>query len=133
MKGGDDNMNEEQYKVALMLEQHLVDKGNIVAISVGDLLQREITKKSDYGKRIFESRKKYSYIEDEVVIDLVQKEIEACENAKDSQGRPNSGWILEGFPRTRIQALALQNMKIIPDKFFMLNIADQQSVENLKS
>lgn len=84
MKGGDDNMNEEQYKVALMLEQHLVDKGNIVAISVGDLLQREITKKSDYGKRIFESRKKNSYIEDEVVIDLVQKEIEACENAKDS-------------------------------------------------
>ena len=44
----------------------------------------------------------------------------------------HSGWILEGFPRTRLQALALQQMKIIPDKFFMLNIADQMSVENLK-
>ena len=53
MKVGDDFMNEEQYKVALILEQHLVYNGNIVTISVGDLLQREITKKSDYGKRIF--------------------------------------------------------------------------------
>jgi adenylate kinase family enzyme len=42
-----------------------------VAISVGDLLQREITKKSDFGKRIYESRKKYAYIEDEIVIELV--------------------------------------------------------------
>ena len=124
MKGGEDTTNEEQYNVALMLEQYLSEEQssmNIVCISVGDLLQREITKKSDYGKRIFESRKKYQYIEDEIVIDLVTKHIEEAERNKDNS---NSGWILEGFPRTRLQALALQNMKIIPDKFFMLNIAD---------
>ena len=115
-------MNEEQYNVSLMLEQYLSEEQSnlsIVCISVGDLLQREITKKSDYGKRIYESRKKYQYIEDEIVIDLVQKHIEEAEKDSDK-----SGWILEGFPRTRLQALALQNMKIIPDKFFMLNIAD---------
>jgi adenylate kinase len=123
MKGGEDTMNEEQYNVALMLEQYLSEEqsyNNIVCISVGDLLQREITKKSDFGKRIYESRKKYSYIEDEIVIDLVQKHIEEAEKDKEK----HSGWILEGFPRTRLQALALQQMKIIPDKFFMLNIAD---------
>ena len=57
-----------------MLEQYLSEEQsnqNIVAISVGDLLQREITKKSDFGKRIYESRKKYAYIEDEIVIELV--------------------------------------------------------------
>ena len=31
-----------------------------------------------------------------------------------------------------MQALALQNMKIIPDKIFMLNIADSISFEKLK-
>ena len=74
MKGGEDTMNEEQYNVALMLEQYLSEEQsnqNIVAFSVGDLLQREITKKSDFGKRIYESRKKYAYIEDEIVIELV--------------------------------------------------------------
>ena len=65
MKGGEEKMNEEQYNVGLMLEQHLKEDpnfNNITTISVGDLLQKEITKKSDYGKRIYESRKTYSYI-----------------------------------------------------------------------
>jgi adenylate kinase len=95
---------------------------------VGDLIQKEITKKSDFGKRIYESRKKYSYIEDEIVIEIVKQHIDLCE--KDKQNY--KGWILEGFPRTRLQAVALQQWKITPDKFFMLNIADNVAFENLK-
>ena len=105
MKGGDEKMDEEQYNIGLMLEQHLKEDyppqfNKIECISVGDLLQKEITKKSDFGKLIFESRKNYSYIQDEIVIDLVKIHIEQCESRK-------NGWILEGFPRTRLQALAL--------------------------
>lgn len=44
-------------------------------ISVGDLLNKEISKKSEYGKQVMDSRKEYSYISDNVVIDLVQKQI----------------------------------------------------------
>lgn len=140
MKGGEDTSNdleEQGDNVALMLEQHLKiaeEQGQegvgpaIQCISVGDLIQKEITKKSDFGKRIYESRRKYSYIEDEIVIELVKQHIDICE--KDKQNY--KGWILEGFPRTRLQAIALQQWKIIPDKFFMVNIPDQRAIENLK-
>ena len=38
-------------------------------------------------------------------------------------------WIIEGFPRTEAQAIALQKMGVIPDKFILLNQADQDTFE----
>lgn len=68
------------------------------AICVGDLLNKEISKKSETGKRIVDQRKTYSYVADDIVIDLVSKQIEQLEKEK-------KNWIIEGFPRTRKQAL----------------------------
>ena len=65
---------EDTMNVALMLHNHLKEDlgiDDIKYISVSDLLIREINKRSDYGKQIFEGRKNYSYIPDEIVIDLV--------------------------------------------------------------
>jgi len=65
---------EDTMNVALMLHNHLKEDlgiADIKYISVSDLLMREINKRSEYGKQIFESRKSYSYIKDEIVIDLV--------------------------------------------------------------
>jgi adenylate kinase family enzyme len=39
-------------------------------------------------------------VEDELVIEVVQGAIKECEEAKKS-------WILQGYPRTKVQALAL--------------------------
>jgi adenylate kinase len=58
-------------ELALSLAEYLSEDGNFTCISVGDLLNKEISKKSDYGKLIVEQRKTYSYIKDEIVIDLV--------------------------------------------------------------
>lgn len=66
---------EDAMNVALMLHNHLKEDQeitNIKYISVADLLMREINKRSEYGKEIFECRKTYSYVKDEVIIDLVQ-------------------------------------------------------------
>ena len=65
---------EDTMNVALMLHNHLKEDlgiADIKYISVSDLLIREINKRSEYGKQIYEARKKYSYIPDEIVIDLV--------------------------------------------------------------
>jgi adenylate kinase len=99
-----------------------------VCISVGDLLRKEIQKKSEFGKQIVESRKTYSYVKDEIVIELVKMQIEQLE--KDNQG--STSWIIEGFPRTRLQAIALQKMGIVPDKFILLDIAENISIDKVK-
>ena len=52
-------------EIALSLAEYLSEEDNFVCISVGDLLKKEISKKSDIGKQIVESRKTYSYVEDE--------------------------------------------------------------------
>lgn len=60
------------------------------------------------------------------MIDLVTKEIEECESEKQS-------WIIQGFPRTKVQALALQKIGIVPDKFIHLNINSSASLARIKS
>jgi len=40
--------------------------------------------------------------------------------------------VLEGFPRTRNQALSLQRIGIIPDKFILINVEHEISVQRIK-
>ena len=107
------------------MAEYLSEDGSFMCISVGDLLNKEISKKSDYGKQIIEQRKSYAYIKDEIVMDLVQKQIDQCEKEQKS-------WIIEGFPRTKTQALALNRWGIIPDKFIMLEIGQNVSLEKVR-
>ena len=110
-------------EVALSLAEHF----NINScISIGDLLRKEISKKSDLGRRIAEARKSYSYVDDEIAIELMEKNI----NELEKEGK---SWIMEGFPRTKVQALALQKMGIIPDKFILLNVDDSTTLERVRS
>ena len=70
---------------ALALAEHF----NWSCVSVGDLLKKEVSKKSDYGKAITESLKHYKYgkqryrsnssVDDSIVIDLVKKQVEQYE------------------------------------------------------
>lgn len=45
-------------------------------VSVGDLLNKEINKKSDLGQLIQDHKKKYEYVPDEIAIELVMKYVE---------------------------------------------------------
>mmetsp|Transcript_17959 Transcript_17959/g.15875 ORF Transcript_17959/g.15875 Transcript_17959/m.15875 type:complete len:455 (+) Transcript_17959:12-1376(+) len=96
-------------------------------LCVGDVLNKEITKKSDSGKIISDARKNYTYPPDEIVIDLVTKQIEQLENKESKRN-----WIIEGFPRTRKQALALSKMDFIPDCMILLDVKDELTKERVK-
>jgi adenylate kinase len=61
-------------------------------------------------------------VKDEIVINVVKKEMEMIIKEKKS-------FILSGFPKTRIQALAMQKSGIFPDAFIILNL-DENKVES---
>ena len=81
---------------ALLLSEYFNEEVNLNLISIGDLLNKEISKKSALGKEVVAARKNYSYISDDIVIDLVRTQIEVLEKEQKS-------WIIEGFPRTRVR------------------------------
>ena len=54
-------------------------------------------------------------VPDDVVIDIVKKKVQAVE-------KECRHWIIEGFPRTKVQALALQQLGVIPDKIIALQV-----------
>ena len=132
---------------ALFLSEHFGWK----CITTGDLLRKEVSKKSALGGRISECNKEYHYgksrlnsifenvfdlsvieiflkllVDDNIVIDLVKKEIQECE-------AQNKSWIVQGFPRTKVQALALQKIGIIPDKFILLKVKPSASLARIKN
>lgn len=100
-------------EIALSLAEYLSENGNFTCISVGDLVDKEISKRSAFGKEIEQSRQTYSFVKDEIVIELVKGQIQAMEKEQRS-------YIIEGFPRTEVQAIALQKMGILPDNFILL-------------
>lgn len=56
-------------------------------------------------------------VPDGIVVELVSQQLRELEK----EGRD---YIIEGYPRTREQALSLQRMGIVPDKFFILNVGE---------
>lgn len=79
---------------------HIADHFGWKCIDAGELLRREVNKKSEVGKKIQDAFRGYRFVDDSIVVDLVKKEIEMCESEKMS-------WVIQGFPRTKVQALSL--------------------------
>ena len=104
------------------LALQLADYLGYSCASVGDLLIKEISKKTDLGKTIEEYYRQLKYVPDDIVTELVKKHIATLEKEKKS-------YVLEGFPKTRVQGLALQRDGVIPDTFLVLNLSDDDVVK----
>lgn len=74
----------------------LSEKYNIPHISTGDLLREEVKKGTALGQEAEGLMKAGKYVPDELIIKLISNRITEpdCEN----------GYILDGFPRTKVQA-----------------------------
>jgi len=67
----------------------------------------------------------FDLVDDEIVIKLLKKEVEQCE-------KNGHSWVLQGFPRTKVQALSIKQMRIVPDKLIHLNIRNSSSIQKIR-
>ena len=71
-------------------------------LATGDMLRAAVGAKTEYGKRAKEAMDSGALVTDDIVIGIIKEAIDAPECAK--------GFILDGFPRTLVQASALDDM-----------------------
>ncbi len=78
------------------LSEMLIEKYGYGHISTGDLLREEIKNKTEIGMQAESLMKEGKFVSDDVIIKLISNRIakKDCEN----------GYILDGFPRTLVQA-----------------------------
>jgi len=80
----------------------LAKKHELVHLSTGDILRKEIADGTELGKQAQGFTNKGELVPDELIIDIIRSQIEQHVGVK--------GFIFDGFPRTTAQAEALDKM-----------------------
>jgi len=105
----------------------LVDRYAIPHVSTGDMLRAAVKAGSELGKKADDYMKSGALVPDQLVIDLVIERI-----AEDDCGK---GFMLDGFPRTRPQAEALDQALIKAgvalDAVLLIEVPDELIVERI--
>jgi adenylate kinase len=81
---------------------NLIEKYTLVHLSTGDILRGELAVKSPLGLEAKKYMDKGELVPDEVVIGMIEKKLDQHAGA--------NGFIFDGFPRTKAQAGALDNL-----------------------
>ncbi|OFX26310.1 MAG: adenylate kinase [Bacteroidetes bacterium GWA2_31_9b] len=107
----------------------LAEKYNLVYISTGSLLRREIEKGTEMGLSAKEYMEKGDIVPDEFAIKLIEKQILMHPNAK--------GFFFKGFPRTIVQAYILdgllRKLNSSVSCVFHLDISTLESIKRLNA
>lgn len=95
-----------------------------VVVSMGDLLLKEVVKKSSIGQEIEEYIRNFQYVPDSIVVQVLLNYINGLKSDKDI--------IVEGFPKTIYQAKFLVSHNIIPDSLVFINLEEDSIRSNLR-
>jgi adenylate kinase len=98
----------------------LAEKFELVHLSTGDLLRKEIAAGTELGKQAQNYTDKGEFVPDEVVIGMIRSQMEQNADVK--------GFIFDGFPRTIAQAEALD--KLMEEKKVQITAMIALEVEN---
>ncbi|MCF6171462.1 MAG: adenylate kinase [Bacteroidales bacterium] len=80
----------------------LAEKHNLVYISTGKMLRKEIDDGTEIGKQVAPFMQKGEIVPDEIPIKMIEQKMEANPHA--------NGFIFKGFPRTIVQAYILDGL-----------------------
>lgn len=107
----------------------LAEKYDLIYISTGSLLRREIEKGTDMGLSAKEYMEKGDIVPDEFAIKLIEKQIQTHPDAK--------GFFFKGYPRTIVQAYILDGLLRKVDSsvscVFNLDVPTLESIKRLSA
>jgi adenylate kinase len=96
----------------------------VIHLSMGDVLQAAVAAGIDVGNRAKEYMDAGKLVPDEVIIEAVKERLKKPDCVE-------SGWLLDGFPRTSAQAKALADVGVTADCFIFLYVPDDVLVERV--
>ncbi|XP_059299410.1 adenylate kinase, chloroplastic-like isoform X1 [Lycium ferocissimum] len=102
----------------------ITKKYDLVHIAAGDLLRAEIAADTENGRRAKEYMDKGQLVPDEIVVTMVKDRL----MHPDSQEK---GWLLDGYPRSLSQAVALKEFGVQPDLFILLEVPEEILVDRV--
>eukprot|EP00571_Detonula_confervacea_P014712 CAMPEP_0172298468 /NCGR_PEP_ID=MMETSP1058-20130122/1111_1 /TAXON_ID=83371 /ORGANISM="Detonula confervacea, Strain CCMP 353" /LENGTH=289 /DNA_ID=CAMNT_0013007743 /DNA_START=10 /DNA_END=879 /DNA_ORIENTATION=+ len=100
------------------------EKYGVVHLSTGDMLRAAVAAGTDVGKQAKDFMDAGKLVPDEVIIGVVKDRLDESDCVE-------SGWLLDGFPRTPAQAEALADAGVTADCFIFLNVPDEVLVERV--
>lgn len=100
------------------------EKYGVVHLSTGDMLRAAVAAGTDVGKQAKDFMDAGKLVPDEVIIGVVKDRLDESDCVE-------SGWLLDGFPRTPAQAEALADAGVTADCFIFLNVPDDVLVERV--
>ncbi len=105
----------------------IIEKYNLVHLSTGDLLRKELESNSRLGQIAKKHMNKGGLVPDDIILGMVAKEIDANKGTK--------GVVLDGFPRTVEQAKSLDkllfNKNYEISAMFALDVEEDELVKRL--
>ncbi|MFC0267752.1 adenylate kinase [Kushneria aurantia] len=101
----------------------ICERFGIVQISTGDMLRTAVREGNELGQRVKEIMSTGKLVPDDIIIELVRERI----------ARPDcvNGFLLDGFPRTIVQADALRDAGVELDHVLEIHVADEEIVKRL--
>ncbi|MBQ3378287.1 MAG: adenylate kinase [Clostridia bacterium] len=96
---------------------------NIPAISTGAIIRAALKNQTELGRKAESYMKSGALVPDEVVIEIIKERLgeDDCKN----------GFLLDGFPRTVVQAEALESMGIDIDRVVNIVLGDDVIIDRL--
>jgi adenylate kinase len=80
--------------------QNLADRHGILHLSTGEMLRAEVSRQSELGQQVEAVMARGELVADDLVLAIVRERLTTH----------SGGWLLDGFPRTRLQAEALESL-----------------------
>jgi adenylate kinase len=103
--------------------QFVCEEYGIPQISTGDMLRAAVSAGSELGRRVQQVMESGALVSDEIIIDLVKSRIAQPDCA--------NGFLFDGFPRTIVQAEALEQASIDLDAVVSISVPDEEIVKRM--